>query len=232
MPDAPEMEAVATEESGLEAAAGFEGLMAEESSEAAPNTNPFALDADHEFSSPAPDAPPEVDRVDVHRVAGSGAMTLIGSGAPGGTMMDLTPAEPPPAMPGTPESIFRHCPCIGVMPGRACPRCAGTKWVKTCPKCEGAMFRTVQTRRGAHARTERCGFCMGLGQVPARLSEVREAEEAAKAYTPAPATGKPVYARGPQLPGVRQNGFAARAAKKGAGLANKRRGVRGRQRSA
>ena len=223
MSDAPETEAVATEPAGLESLTIVE---------AEPAANPFGLTEEHEFSSPAPDAPPEVDRVDVYRIDGKGDATLIGSGKPGGALMDIIPAEPPPAMPGTPESNFRHCPCIGVMPGRACPRCAGTKWVKACPKCEGAMFRNVQTRRGAHPRTERCGFCMGLGQVPARLSEVREAEEAAKAYTPAPAAGKPVYARGPQLPGVRQSSFASRASKKGTGLKNKRRAGRGRQRSA
>lgn len=231
MSDAPETEAVAVEPVGLEGILTPEqaeerkakGLPVYEGIERAPDANPFSLDENHEFASPAPaseeesklriapDAPPIPDEV---------------------FRTEHPIFEKIPAMPGTPDSIFRHCPCIGVMPGRACPRCAGTKWVKTCPKCEGAMFRTVQTRRGAHPRTERCGFCMGLGQVPARLSEVREAEEAAKAYTPAPATGKPVYARGPQLPGVRQNGFAARAAKKGAGLPAKRRGIRGRQRSA
>lgn len=220
MSDAPEMEAVVAEPAGLEE------LIAEEPSEDSPN--PFGLTDDHEFSSPAPQTPPEVERVDVYRVAGDGAVTLIGSGEPGGTLMDLTP-PPPPAMPGTAESIFRHCPCIGVMPGRACPRCAGTKWVKTCPKCEGEMTRTIQTRRGAHARTERCGFCMGLGQVAARLSEVREAEGAARAYVAPATSAKPVYARGPQLPVVRQSSFASRAAKKGAGLPKKRRAIRGRQ---
>ena len=214
MSDAPEMEAVVAEPAGLESLTIVE---------AEPVANPFGLTEEHEFSSPAPDPEP---------IAGIPAeiMGLQPTVAEtyGGIERGSIPI-PPPAMPGTAESIFRHCPCIGVMPGRACPRCAGTKWVKTCPKCEGEMTRTIQIRRGAHARTERCGFCMGLGQVPARLSEVREAEGAARAYVAPATSAKPVYARGPQLPGVRQSSFASRAAKKGAGLPKKRRAIRGRQ---
>lgn len=246
MSDAPETEAVGVDSAGLEGILTpeqaeereAEGLPVQEGIERALDANPFGLTDDHEFSSPAPDAQPEVDRVDVFKVTATGT-TLLGSGQPGGTFTDtagdvLTLPAPPPAMPGSAESIYRRCPCIGVMPGRACPRCAGTKWVKTCPKCEGEMTRTVQSRKGAHARTERCGFCMGLGQVPARLSEVREAEEAAKAYVAPPVAGRPSYPRGPQLPGVRQSrqsSFADRAAKKSAGLAKNRRSGRGRQRA-
>jgi hypothetical protein len=40
--------------------------------------------------------PVEVDRVDVYRVSGSGAATLIGSGPPGGSITDITPVEPTP----------------------------------------------------------------------------------------------------------------------------------------
>ena len=43
--------------------------------------------------------PAEVDRVDVYRVSGSGAATLIGSGPPGGSITDITPVEPPPVKP-------------------------------------------------------------------------------------------------------------------------------------
>ena len=43
--------------------------------------------------------PAEVDRVDVYRVSGSGAATLIGSGPPGGSMVDITPVESPPVKP-------------------------------------------------------------------------------------------------------------------------------------
>ena len=43
--------------------------------------------------------PVEVDRVDVYRVSGSGAATLIGSGPPGGSITDITPVEPPPVKP-------------------------------------------------------------------------------------------------------------------------------------
>ena len=43
--------------------------------------------------------PVEVDRVDVYRVSGSGAATLIGSGPPGGSITDITPVDPPPVKP-------------------------------------------------------------------------------------------------------------------------------------
>jgi hypothetical protein len=43
--------------------------------------------------------PVEVDRVDVYRVSGSGAATLIGSGPPGDSITDITPVESPPVKP-------------------------------------------------------------------------------------------------------------------------------------
>jgi hypothetical protein len=185
--------------------------------EPTPEVNPFALQPDHEFKAPEV-APPEVDRVDVYRVSGSGEATLIGTAEPGQPIVDVTPI---PAMPGTPESDFRRCPCIGVMPGRACMRCSGTKWVKTCPKCKGEQFVSVHSRKGAHARTERCGFCMGLGQVAARLSEVRAAEDAAKAYVAPPPV--PIVFKRSAKPGG-MNAFAARAAAKATKTKRRTRG--------
>ena len=186
-----------------------------------PVASPFALTEDHEFSAPqavaeqaqrdAVDAiPAEMFAVDLNKYTSP----LV---------------EKIPAHPGTPESDFRRCPCIGVMPGRACPRCNCSKWVKTCPKCEGKMFLQVHSRKGAHARTERCGFCMGLGQVAARLDEVRAAEQVAKAYTAPEAQVRASVPRGPQLPGVRQSKpkattFAERAKSKAAGLKRRARG--------
>lgn len=182
-----------------------------ETVEAVPEVSPFALQPEQDLAPKV--ETPEVESVDVYRVAGNGTATLIGTGEPGQSVMDITPIDPP-AMPGTPESDFRRCPCIGVMPGRACPRCNCSKWVKTCPKCHGEMNVKVHSRKGAHARTERCGFCMGLGQVAARLSEVKAQEEAARAYTAPVSQGTQVYRRSPQLPGVRAATFAERAAKK------------------
>lgn len=189
----------------------IESLIPEESS------NPFALTDDHEFK-----AAPELERVDVYRVSGSGEPTLIASGPPSNQpIVDIVPAQP-----GSPESDFRRCPCIGVMPGRACPRCNCSKWVKTCPKCQGSQFLTVQSRKGAHARTERCGFCMGLGQVAARMEEVRAAQEAASAYMAPVVQERPYVPRSVRLPGVsnaRPKTFAERAAAK----AVKKRAKRG-----
>lgn len=179
-----------------------EGLLAENPPESE-STNPFSLTEDHEFKAA------EVDRIDVYSMPVGQEPILIASVLPNGNPIVIAHA-----LPGTPESPFRKCPCIGVMPGRACPRCNCSKWVKECPKCHGERFLTVHSRKGAHSRTEMCGFCMGLGQVAARMEEVNAAEEAARAVRPIVGQDRPVYARGPQLPGVRQNTFSSRAAKK------------------
>jgi hypothetical protein len=198
----------------------LDDLTIENEPELAPESNPFALTEDHEFK-----APPEVDRVDVYRTTGGGEPTLIASVPPNGNpIVDLIPA-----LPGSPESDYRRCPCIGVMPGRACPRCNCSKWVKTCPKCNGEQFLKVQSRKGAHARTERCGFCMGLGQVAARLDEVTKAQEAAKAATGLSAPAETALRREVRLPNP-ANGklktFAERAKAK-ASKGPKRRAARG-----
>lgn len=196
--------------------APVDGLLTENPAEVVPNINPFALTEDHEFKAL------EVERVDVYRVAGNGTATLVGTAKPGQAIVDTTPV---PAMPGTPESDYRRCPCTGVMPGRACPRCNCSRWVKQCPKCLGSRVKTVQSRKGAHPRTEPCGFCMGLGQVAARMEEVRAAQELASAYTPPEPQGKPPVLRG-AMPGGRTATFAERAAKK-AKPAKRKRSARG-----
>lgn len=81
----------------------------------------------------------------------------------------------PPA-PGTEFSPFRRCACLGAMPGRACQFCSGTRWLKTCLTCGGAGKLTKPTRAGSEPRSERCGFCMGRGTVPANVAEVNAAQ--------------------------------------------------------
>ena len=164
--------------------------------------NPFSLTDEYEFKS--------------HEVVAAEQSPPIREVFP----VEYPLTERVPALPGTPESEFRKCPCIGVMPGRACPRCNCSKWVKTCPKCKGEMTRNAKVRNGGHARTERCGFCMGIGQLPARLSEVRAAEEEARAYTPSVAQEEPIRRRGAQLPGTRMSS-AERKAQKAAEVKSK-----------
>lgn len=179
-----------------------EDVIEENLSEPEQPENPFSLTEDHEFKAPEP---PKIE-VEVslpnYSPVGTGIAAILESAK-----------EQVPALPGTPESDYRKCPCIGVMPGRACPRCHNSKWVKTCPKCEGEMFISAKVRKGAHARTERCGFCMGLGQVAARLDEVRTAEEAAKAYRASGGAGNGIVPRGPQLPGTRMSAAERREAR-------------------
>jgi len=83
----------------------------------------------------------------------------------------------PPA-PGTEFSPFRRCACLGAMPGRACQFCSGTRWLKTCPTCAGAGKLAKPVRAGSEPRSERCGFCMGRGTVPANVAEVTAAQTA------------------------------------------------------
>lgn len=142
-------------------------------------SSPFALRDDHEFKEALPPPPAE-----------------------------KSSPEPPQrekqaiiAMPGTADSPFRHCSCVGVMPGRCCTRCYGSKWTKICPECDGEGRKHVTVHRGAQDRTETCGFCMGVGTVAARLPEVQAAE---KASVPQSNFGPKVHLRGAQLPGTRQ----------------------------
>lgn len=139
--------------------------------------------------------------------------TVISLPAPSSTL-------PPsfPALPGSPSSPFRRCPCLGVLPGRACPRCGATHWVKLCPKCDGKGTISVTVRKGAVDRVDKCGFCMGAGSVPAQVQEVAEATAAAQAamaslpptpqYDPGEGPdedAKPVIRRHPQLPGMKSS---------------------------
>jgi hypothetical protein len=90
------------------------------------------------------------------------------------------PLTPHPPAPGSPESPFRKCDCLGTMPGRACLRCGGSRWTKACPAkgCDGSGKITAQSRQASGPpRVERCGFCMGKGLVPARIGEISEATQ-------------------------------------------------------
>lgn len=85
---------------------------------------------------------------------------------------------PLPPAPGDLLSPFRRCSCIGTLPGRACQSCNNTHWHKICPSpgCNGSGIIYKNSRTGWEPRSERCGFCMGRGTVPARTAEVAEAQ--------------------------------------------------------
>lgn len=156
--------------------------------------SPFALQADHEFKVAEPAkvlGPVETYNlpVEVYRaVAAQNPMATV-----------------PHPLPGTPDSPYRRCSCLAVMPGRACHRCLGTKWLKACPKCEGSGRIDVSRRKGSD-RSQPCGHCMTTGQVSANRAEVTRAEEAARA-TPAvaptvAAEEAPAFQRSVRLPGI------------------------------
>lgn len=148
-------------------------------------SSPFALTDDHEFKEALP--PPPVEKAPPQPLQREKRVSH--------------------AMPGTADSPYRRCSCLGVMPGRCCTRCYGSKWMKICPKCEGEGRRHVNSRRGSQDRTEMCGFCMGVGTVSAKLDEIRAAEKAA---VPQSNVGPAVHLRGAQLPGTRQKGVRKR----------------------
>jgi pyruvate/2-oxoglutarate dehydrogenase complex dihydrolipoamide acyltransferase (E2) component len=116
---------------------------------------------------------------------------------------------PPPAFPGTPLSPYRHCPCVGSLPGRVCPFCSGTKWTRLCPWCEGEGRITLNVRRGAE-RTQPCGFCATRGTLPASLADVAEATRAAEEFAAGPGgqaaaaadDAGPEFRRAVRLPGI------------------------------
>ena len=134
--------------------------------------SPFALSADHEFPDGQRKLPPQVDRVDLYSQHRDGTTTLIDS-VP-------VPSSAPP-LPGTSLSPFRRCPCLGVLPGRVCTFCYGTKWTKLCPKCEGEGRIHLAVRQGAE-RSQPCGHCAGKGTLPANMREVSEATRLAEEF--------------------------------------------------
>ncbi len=114
---------------------------------------------------------------------------------------------PAPIQPGSPQSPYRRCSCLGVMPGRACTACNNTRWLKVCQACSGEGIITANNRLGSSPRRDRCGFCMGRGSTPATFAEVAAASLAwdefcaAGGQAPNPFTGADgKIARGPKLP--------------------------------
>lgn len=95
--------------------------------------------------------------------------------------------NPPPALPGTPSSPFRRCSCLGVLPGRVCTFCYGTKWTKLCSKCEGEGRIHLAVRKGAE-RSQPCGHCGGKGTLPANMKAIAEATRAAEGFAAATAS--------------------------------------------
>lgn len=166
--------------------------------------NPFALTDDREFSIEYRETP-EVARTEERLRTAERASNLV------------IPVEPCQqatsviANPGTAASPYRHCSCLGVMPGRACPSCLGSRWVKLCPKCEGTG-RLDRTQRSGASRSEVCGGCMGRGEAPASLTEVRTIQaDVAVAPTRAPlvaadsaadSDSDEVFRRAVRLPGI------------------------------
>lgn len=71
---------------------------------------------------------------------------------------------------------LKPCKCVGVLPGRACTLCGGTKWLRRCAGCHGSglIFKNGRTS-ASQAYSERHGMCGGVGWLGARLGDVREA---------------------------------------------------------
>jgi hypothetical protein len=157
------------------------------------SSSPFALTDDHEF----PESPGKKLNDTL-----TGILVDVKTA--------LVPAVPPPALPGTPASPYRHCPCLGALPGRVCSFCHGTKWTKLCPRCEGDGRIDLNIRKGAE-RSQPCGFCGGRGIRAASLTEVEEATKAAEEFAAGPdgqaaiiddSTAAPEFHRAVKLPGI------------------------------
>jgi hypothetical protein len=116
------------------------------------------------------------------------------------------PVPDAPAFPGSPDSIYRRCACLGVMPGRVCSFCYGTKWTKICSKCSGEGRVDLNIRKGAE-RSQPCGFCGGKGILPANQAEILRAIKEAEDYIAENgqtiiAVDAPEYRRAVRLPGI------------------------------
>lgn len=133
-------------------------------------------------------------------------------------------AVEPPALPGTPASPYRRCPCLGVMPGRVCTFCYGTKWMKICSRCEGEGRIQLNVRKGAE-RSQPCGHCGGKGTLPANQKEIAEATLLAEEWAAGQdgqavsiAEESPEFRRAVKLPGI-----GVTSTKRGGTLAARRR---------
>lgn len=178
--------------------------------------SPFALSDDHEFpTSPS---------------LAKSATTTTATAFPSSP---LAPSDPvatlvePPALPGTPLSSHRRCPCLAVLPGRVCTFCYGTHWTKFCSKCAGEGRIQLTVRQGAE-RSQPCGHCNGRGTLPANMKEIGEAIRLAEEFAaspeghsliiddPAPAPTE--FRRAVKLPGI-----GVTAIKRGGTLAARRK---------
>lgn len=192
--------------------AALSAKMKEKHAEKSATLSPFALSEDHEFPTSST------------RPAAVTASLAI----PPAAAADLSSSIPPdpPPLPGTPLSPFRRCSCLGVLPGRCCTFCYGTKWIKLCPKCEGEGRISLTVRKGAE-RSQPCGHCGGRGTLPANLKEVNEATRLAEEFVAGEdgkgkveiiATAEPEFRRAVRLPGI-----GATAKKRGGTLMARRR---------
>lgn len=187
--------------------------------------SPFALRDDHEFKVAAPKGPVEAQiernqdkkaveqytdrmlqniKTATHSHFTSSTPEQIATDWRNGRIPAIQETHSP--SPGSPDSPYRKCSCLAVMPGRTCNRCLGSKWVKPCPKCEG-QGRTDMSRRKGSERSQPCGFCMATGQVSAGKAEIARAEEMARIPAVEPAVvqdGVPATAfrRAARLPGI------------------------------
>lgn len=211
---------------------GQEGMASNSGSQAVTTlTTPFALTSEHEFPDQQARTPPSNGQTSPSNRAGSPSSP---------SSADVLP--PPPALPGTPASPFRRCPCLAVLPGRVCQFCFSSRWTKRCPKCDGEGRLRLSLRQGAE-RSQPCGNCMGRGTLPATPGEIKKAEEDALAAV-AGADGQsviialpaPEYRRAVKLPGIgvtshKKQGKTktARAAAAGRNEARKQRYAAGRE---
>jgi len=157
---------------------------------ASSTATPFALTNEHEFPEQA-------------RSATKSATTTT----PTSSSSTPSSSPAPPALPGSPLSPYRRCPCLAVLPGRVCQFCFSSHWTKFCHRCEGSGRISLSVRQGAE-RSQPCGHCMGRGTLPAPPAEVERAEKEALAAAAdggaatVIATAAPEYRRAVKLPGI------------------------------
>jgi hypothetical protein len=101
--------------------------------------------------------------------------------------------------PTPPEIEYRRCPCLSALPGRACPACGGSKWLRRCDDCHGSGHIYANRRYSAGGQqptSEKHGRCNGRGWLPctheeARLLDEQMAEQATRARAQAASKSAP-----------------------------------------
>ena len=111
----------------------------------------------------------------------SSASTPPASDSPAQTVAVVAPAAAAPTSPAAPTSStdYVRCPCLSALPGRACPRCLSSHWLRRCAPCHGSGHIYANRRYSAGGQqptSEKHGACNGSGWLACTREEAMPLE--------------------------------------------------------